>query len=167
MDFKPDELSKRLRAEGEAVLAFLNGLSPEDWNRTIYAEGYAWCIRDLLAHFIAAEQGFQELIQNVASGGSGIAPDFAIDEYNHRTVAELGLLDLEVLVAQYAMVRERTAALVAGLSPQQLAQTGRHPAVGTAAVAEMVRMIYHHNNLHLRDVRRVLKAEAASGGGQG
>jgi hypothetical protein len=64
-----DALATRLKAEGEAVQVFFSGLSPEAWQRTIYGEEGSWQARDVLAHFIAAEQGFQQLLQNVAAGG--------------------------------------------------------------------------------------------------
>lgn len=164
MEYKPEELSTRLRAEGEAVQAFFCGLPAAAWDQEVYSENQRWLIRDLLAHFIAAEKGFQQLIENVRAGGSGVGLDFDVDEYNQRTVAELGGLEPGILIGQYAMVRERTAALVGGLSPEQLAYIGRHPAAGTLTLSAMVRIIYHHNNQHLRDIRRVLKASVAGEG---
>lgn len=163
MDDRSDDLANRLRAEGEAALAYFRGLPVEAWNQEVYSEGQSWCIRDLLAHFIAAEQGFHLLIQDVADGGGGAGVDFVVDEYNQRTVAELGRLEADVLIEQYAGVRERTAALVAGLTPEQLARSGRHPAAGVATVGEMVRIIYHHNKYHLRDARQVLKGAPTGG----
>lgn len=158
MNFTPDELTARLRIEGDAVLAFFQGLSAGQWDQQVYGEEGIWQVRDILAHFIAAEQGFHELIQDVAAGGAGAPEGYSIDAYNRRTVKELQQVEPLVLLGQYAMVRERTAALVKELRLAQLENTGRHPFLGQVALNDMIRAVYHHNSLHLRDVKRALRA---------
>jgi hypothetical protein len=161
MNDLPEELAARLKAEGDAALAFFQKLQPEQWRQVVYPEGGPWQVQDLLAHFIAAEQGFQQLLHHVAEGGSGIGADFNVDEYNAATVRALRNLEPTVLMGQFAMVRERTVALVSGLTVDQLGQIGRHPGIGQASLGNMIRVIYHHNNLHLRDARSALKAPGA------
>lgn len=156
--YRPDELAARLKVEGEAVLAFFKGLSPDQWDQNIYSSGSVWTARDILAHFIAAEKGFHDLIQNVMNGGPGAGADIDVDAYNAATVRELRGQPVDVMLAQFAMVRERSAALVSALRPDQLTLRGRHPNLGESALDEMVRAIYHHNSLHLRDVRHALRA---------
>ena len=162
MNFTPDELAARLKMEGESVQAFFQGLAPEQWDQPVYGEEGVWRVRDILAHFVAAEQGFLALIEDVAAGGSGAPEGYSIDEYNQRTVKELQQQDVLVLLGQFAMVRERTVALVSPLRLAQLENRGRHPFLGTASLGEMIRAIYHHNSLHLRDARRALRAAGAS-----
>jgi hypothetical protein len=162
MEFSPDALASRLKAEGEAVQAFFGALAPEDWQRPVYTNEGLWQARDLLAHFVAAEQGFQQLLQDVAAGGPGVPPGFDIDAYNRQSVNALHEQDSTVLLGQFAMVRERTVALVAALYPEMLAQRGGHPFLGVVRVDEMIRAIYHHNSLHLRDLRRALRQPDSS-----
>lgn len=177
MNNRPEALALRLRAEGDAALAFFKQLTPEQWLCRIYptpvagaadeaaadAAADGWRVRDVLAHFIGAEQGFQQLIQNVAADGADVddtlppGVDFDIHAYNAHTVREMRQQDLEVLLGQFAMVRERTAALVQGLDPADLDHKGHHPTLGVAPLDDMIRAIYHHNNLHLRDARLALK----------
>jgi hypothetical protein len=161
----PDELANRLKQEGEAVLAFFKTLTPAQWEQQVYAPGYesvkAWCVLDILAHFVAAEQGFHLLIDNIAAAGQGASPDFDIDAYNQRTVGELTQVEPDVQISQYAAVRERTEAIVRGLSHDQLNHIGRHPALGEASLTEIIRLIYNHNKLHLRDVRSALRSGSA------
>jgi hypothetical protein len=154
MDLPPDALASRLKVEGDAVQAYFASLSVAEWQRTVYGEEGPWQVRDVLAHFCAAEQGFQKLLQDVASGGDGALPGFDIDDYNRQTVAALREQEPAVLLGQFAMVRERTAAMVEGFLPEQLTRRGRHPYLGEVSLNEMIRAIYHHNSLHLRDVRR-------------
>lgn len=154
-------LAERLRGEGASTLGYLRSLERSAWGKELYGSNGRWRLRELLAHLIAAEQGFLELIQNVAGGGAGVSEDFDVDAYNHRTVAAYQDLEVDMLLGQFAMVRERTAAVVGGLHDEQLEQRGRHPHLGDASLDEMIRLIYHHNNLHLRDVRHALRSEAA------
>lgn len=161
MTLSIDELVIRLRSEGEAVEGFFARLTPAHWERPVYHnDGAMWCVRDVLAHFIAAEQSFQELIQNVSDDGQGASEDFEIDAFNKRSIAALVGQDAPVLLGQFAMVRERTAAIVNALRSEQLTKRGRHPYLGVTSLDEMIRAIYHHNSLHLRDVRRALAAAA-------
>lgn len=162
MKYFPGELADRLRAEGDGVVEYLKSLTPDQWDRDIYTEDHVWRVRDLLAHFIAAEQGFQQLIQNVVTGGPGASVDFDINEYNKRTVSELRHNEADVLLGQYAMVRERTAAMVNELETKHMDMTGQHPFIGQAPLEDMIRAIYHHNSLHLRDVRKALRSNPGS-----
>jgi hypothetical protein len=157
MPYSPDELADRLKKEGDSVVAYFQGLSPEQWEQVIYGSEGAWRARDVLGHLIAAEGGHQELIQNVAGGGEGVDEHFQVDEYNQRTVDALRGQERGILLGQYAMVRERTAAIVRGLAPEQLENTGRHPYLGQITLEAMIRAIYHHNSLHLRDVAAALR----------
>jgi hypothetical protein len=158
MNYQPEELAERLKVEGAAVEAFFQDLSPEQWEQVVYIDKTTWQVRDILAHFIAAEQGFQQLIQNISTGGSGAGLDFDIEEYNRRTVQQIRGQEREVLLGQYAMARERTIALVRALRPEQLGDRGRHPWIGEAPLTDIIRAIYHHNSLHLRDIRKMLKS---------
>lgn len=157
MNFSPVELAARLKAEGAAVIAFFQALPPAAWDLELYHDGATWQVRDVLAHFIAAEQGLQELVEDVAAGGPGAGEDFNVDAYNQSTVSALRSQEPAVLLSQFAMVRERTAALTGALRPDQLENVGRHPYVGRASLDEIIRAIYHHNSLHLRDLRAALR----------
>jgi hypothetical protein len=158
----PEVLASRLQEEGAAVLAFFDQLTPTQWDQEVYPSGedgtIPWRVREVLAHFIAAEQGFHQLLQNVAAAGGGVQPEFDVDAYNRHTVPDLSQLEHQALLGQYAMVRERTVALTRAFEPEQLALMGRHPAsAGEVTLSDMVRITYNHNKIHLRDVRRALK----------
>jgi hypothetical protein len=158
MKYFPGELADRLNAEGEAVLQFFQELSIEQWDLEVYMEGQTWRVREVLAHFIAAELGFQKLIQSIAAGGPGASQGFKVDQYNQQSVDELRRLERDILLGQFAMVRERTVAMVREMQPAQMDLRGNHPTLGESSLEDMIRLIHHHNNLHLRDVRRALRA---------
>jgi hypothetical protein len=47
------------------------------------------------------------------------------------------------------------SAFVAGLSEADLQKTGRHPFLGETSLAEMIKMVYRHNQIHYRDLRKL------------
>jgi hypothetical protein len=163
MTQSPADLAARLAAEGRAVQEFFQTLDLHAWSSPVYHEGDVWQVRQMLAHFTASERGFQTLIQDVSEGGPGAAEDFDIQAFNHLVVTDTIARDPLVLLAQFAMVRERTVAIVSSLREEQLDMTGRHPYLGIVPLGDMIRAIYHHNNLHLRDVRSALRASGIGG----
>lgn len=140
------------------MLAFFRALQPEDWQQTVYSDGSGWTVRQLLAHFVATEAGFGGLVDDILDGGSGTGPDFNIDEYNERHVGRLAGLSAEELLDRYAELRASNAARVAALQPGDLERSGRHPFLGMAPMVDIIKLIYRHNGIHQRDIRKTLKA---------
>ncbi|MFM8368833.1 MAG: DinB family protein, partial [Chloroflexota bacterium] len=60
------------------------------------------------------------------------------------------------LLEQYKQVRADSVQWVSGLKDEELEIKGRHPFLGETVIREMVKMLYLHNQLHYRDVKRAL-----------
>jgi hypothetical protein len=58
---------------------------------------------------------------------------------------------------QYKAVRAEMTAWVSSLDDADLDKIGRHPFLGHTTLREMIKLIYLHNQLHYRDLRKVLK----------
>ena len=152
-----DGLVRKLREEGEALQARLAALLPEAWERPVYSEGQVWTARDVLAHLVSAERGHQRLIANVAGGGPGSPPDLNVDAYNRTHVAALAERSPADLLADLRSVRADSVTLVSGLTDDDLARRGNHPARGPeTALADFIRIIFMHGKMHLRDLTRAL-----------
>ena len=152
-----DSLVRKLREEGEALHPRLAALPPAAWEMPVYSEGQTWTARDVLAHLVSAERGHQRLIADVAAGGSGSPPDLNVDEYNRRHVAALAGRSPADLLADFRSVRAETVALVAGLSDDDLARRGNHPALGPdTALDDFIRIVFMHVKLHQRDLTRAV-----------
>ncbi len=150
----PQFLAKRLRSEGEKMTAYFAALDDADWEKEVYTEGTTWTVRNVLAHFVTAEQGFIKLFADIVAGGKGAADDFDIDRYNARQQEKAETLSPQELLVQFQDVREKMAAWVEGLTEEELAKVGRHPYLGENTVAEMVKLVYRHNQIHYRDMRK-------------
>ena len=153
MPKSPQFLAKRLRAEGEKMTAFFAALSDADWNQTVYTEGETWTIRNVLVHFVTAEESFLRLFASILEGGEGAPKDFDIDRYNARQQEKSQELSNAALLARYQDIRTKMADWVEGLSADDLAREGRHPFLKETTLEEMIKMVYRHNQIHYRDMR--------------
>jgi len=84
---QPKLIQKRLRDEGDKLLALFDGLTPEQWQTVVYIDSMTWTIKDVLAHQIAAEREFQFYGRDVLNGGQGAPEGLVINEFNNRSVA--------------------------------------------------------------------------------
>ena len=153
MTSKTNFLAKRLRSEGEKMTAFFAELSDADWNQAVYTEGETWTIRNVLVHFVTAEQGFLKLFAGIVAGGEGTPKDFDLERYNARQQEKGRSLTPQELLVQFQDVREKMATWVETLNEADLAKEGRHPFLGETTVEEMIKLVYRHNQIHYRDIR--------------
>lgn len=151
------ELAEKLRSEGERMAAFFSALSGEQWQAEVYTEGTVWTIRNVLAHYVTSERGLVRLFEQIRQGGSGSPDDFSVDRYNASQQEKTKELAPAELLEQYKVIRASSVAWVQGLKDEELEIQGRHPFLGETVIREMVKMLYLHNQLHYRDVKRALK----------
>ncbi len=160
MDAELVHLVKRLRDEGQRTGAFFATLEPDAWEQVVYTTGSQWTARLVLAHFVSAERGFHRLIADVRRGGEGAARDFDLDAFNESEVATWQpALPAQVLDA-FHLTRDRTVVLARELDRGELERQGFHPWFGRVELREMLKLIYRHNQIHLRDVRRAVESRA-------
>lgn len=160
----PARLTGRLLEEGERSAAFFRGLEPGALEAQIYTDGTCWRVRDILAHFVTAEISLRRLVDNILSGGDGSPADFDLDRYNERKLEALKNTEPAELLEQYLFARKETAALVGSMRVEDLAKEGRHPYLGIAPLVDIIKIIYRHNSIHIREIRHALAAQA---GGKG
>lgn len=153
---QPDLIQKRLRDEGDKLLALFDGLTPEQWQTVLYTDSMTWTIKDVLAHQIAVEREFQFYGRDVLNGGQGAPEGFLIDEFNNRSVAAQADRTPAQLIEDFRAVRQDSIELVALIRPEQFVWKGQHPFFGIITTEEMFKLIYRHNMMHMRDIRHVL-----------
>ncbi len=155
-----DALADKLLAEGQRTVDFFSGLSDALWLRQLYSDGAAWSVAQTLEHLILAERQLAQLIERVAGGGPGAPEGFDVDAFNRARTGTLGAVDRAALLDAYRAQRAVTAALARRLDAAQLARRGRHPAMGESSVEEMLKMIYLHNTLHIKDIKKLAQVES-------
>ena len=149
-------LSTKLASEGEKVFAYFSALTLEQWQQVVYSDAAEWTVRSVLAHLVSAEQGFLRIFASIRDGGPGASDDFDIDRYNAAQQDKLADVPPADLLTRYQAVRAEMTAFAASLTDTDLQKQGRHPALGLTSLADMLKMVYLHNTMHLRDVKRVI-----------
>ena len=151
------ELAQTLEEDGRKTAQFFEDMAPEDWDIEVYADGPAWKVHNLLAHFTEVEGSIPRLMRNTLEGGEGVREDFDIDRYNASHVEEMSAYNRDELLAEFKKRREATVELVRRMSDADLNATGRHPFLGESQIKEMVKLMYLHLRIHQRDIRKALK----------
>ena len=139
------------------MYAFFADLTDDQWDKEVYTEGTTWSIRNVLSHYVTSERGLVQLFERIRATGEGAADDFSIDRYNASQQENTKDLVPADLLEQYKQVRAESIRWVGGLKDEELDIQGRHPFLGETVIREMVKMLYLHNQLHYRDVKRALK----------
>lgn len=149
---------KRLANEGLKTLDFFRVLKPEDWQTQVYTEGSGWTVQQILCHLLNAEQGFHHLLKDILRGGEGAPANMDIDVYNEQQLAGSYCIDEQETMLVFSDARVTTIEIVRTMTPDDLDRTGRHPFLGVTTVEKMIQLIYRHNMLHQRDIRRALES---------
>ena len=150
-------IAEKLRSEGEKFVGIFSALTDEQWQTEVYTEGTTWTIRNVLSHFVTSERGLVKLFEQIRQGGSGAADDFSIDRYNESQQKKTQDLPVAELIELYKSTRAETVTWVSGLKESELEIVGRHPFLEQTTLREMVKMLYIHNQVHYRDLKKVLK----------
>src|SRR5258706_15322828 len=131
---------KRLQEEGSKTAGYFRGLSAESFGQQVYITGPLWRVRDVLAHFVSAEQTLQFYGRQILAGGPGAPADFVIDEFNATQVAGLRDAPTAQLVDDFAAARAKTAEMVAGMADADFYPLRRHPRVGNVPREQMLKL---------------------------
>lgn len=149
-------LSSKLLSEGNKIHTFFGELSKDEFSKEIYSEGETWQIKDILAHLVSADINFLEYFKRLKSSGGGLPEEFDLNTFNNAQVNMMKSSKAKDLLEQFNENRNKMALWVSQLKFEDLELEGIHPAMGKAKLGEMIKMVYLHNILHLRDVKSVL-----------
>jgi uncharacterized damage-inducible protein DinB len=152
----PAFLAERLKTEGDKTIAFFNSIKDDNWEISVYTEGSEWTVQNVLAHFVSAEQGFIRLFGDILAGGKGASEDFDIDRYNAKQQELIKDTPRQDLVKLFKASRFEMISLVSSLTNDDLQREGRHPFLGLTTLGEMIKMVYRHNQIHHRDLRKLI-----------
>ncbi len=162
-----EHLRQRLSDEGEKTADFFAGLTQQAWEAPVYSTGPGWHVRQVLAHFVSAERSYLHYMRDTVNGGPGVPRDFDIDAFNAVQVEALSGLTPPQLIEAFRDVRRGTCDFVTTLQPLDLERIGYHPWFGDESLRFLLKLIYRHPMLHLRDVRLAMETGAPVPDGEG
>jgi len=153
---KCKKLIEKLISSGRKTNDFFQIVKGDDWYQQVYSEGANWSVHHILAHFVASEAAIARLVEFVLRGNEGVPEDFNIDAYNEREVSCFSKLPNDMVLQRFMERRGETIQLVMDLDDADLAVEGRHPWLGIVPVEQMIKLMYRHNQIHQRDIRKTL-----------
>jgi len=157
MGKRAEELTARLRKGDRKTAEILGSLSDGQWKMVLYEGPPAWTVRDMLAHFLSAEEGLLRIAQDIAAGGPGAPEGFDYDAYNASEQERLAGIPPRQLLGDLAAARGATVQWVARLDEADLDRVGRHPALGEVTLETLINAIYGHQLMHMRDLQALLR----------
>ena len=149
-------LADKLKHEGEKIVEYFESLRDEQWAIDVYTEDNVWTVRNIFAHLVTSERAFVKLFESIRQGGVGVTDDFVIDHYNARQQEKTKEVGVQELLQRFKSVREKMVVWVSNIGDSELEKTGRHPFLGQTTLREMIKMVYLHNQIHYRDIKKAL-----------
>jgi len=153
--FKLNEIAALIRATPQTLRQELHGLGPEigQW-RPAPDE---WCINEVIGHFIEADRnGFDGRIRMIlAEDKPELKPWDIGGVVAKRHDCERDPFEL---IEELTVMREASAKMVAGLTPEQLDRFGLHPQVGELRVVDLIYEWVHHDQNHLKQALSNIQA---------
>jgi hypothetical protein len=150
-----NELVAKLEKGHRKTNEILSTLTTGQWQQVVYAEPYPWTVRDLLAHFVSAEELLLRLAQAVAAGDPGAPEGYDYDAINAQEQKRLAGRSVQDLLADLDIERRATIEWVGTLEEETLDRVGRHPALGEIPLEMMIAGIYGHQLFHMRDLQKL------------
>lgn len=144
-----------LLARTPAALSALLRDLPDSWTRSNEG-GKTWTTREVIGHLIHCERtDWLARARIILQSGEG-QPFPPLDRESHAR--ELQGKTLAQLLDEFAQARSASLAALdtMHLGPEQLALRGRHPALGTVTLSQLLAAWAAHDLTHLHQISRIL-----------
>lgn len=158
------EIADALRDFVQRAEKLAAGLSPDDWNKTTYEQG--WNVKQAFCHLAAMSNAAPFMINLTASpppptqgrgGDGGTATAFDVDAWNAREVATRENKPVEEILAELKTGHENSIKAVQATSDELLAKEFRAPWGLVAPLGDaLLEMANGHNGGHLSDIERAV-----------
>ena len=159
MGAKGEALAKQFEGKAQEATAVMEKLSDADWKKVTAAE--KWSVAVTAHHVAMAHEGIAGIIKTVASGQS--MPNFTMDmlnEMNAKHATEFAGVTKADTVALHKKNAAAAAAVVRGLSDDQLAKSGKVLAEAPPMSAEQIvtGILINHIDDHYGSIRKTVGA---------
>ena len=155
MSDRVQQLQDEAVAARDAVLALVEGLSAEQFDRPTVNEG--WSVKDTLAHLASIEARVRLMLKTALDGETWSATRADLDAYNARCVAERRSWTADAVIAELRETGQETARLLARLPPEELDREWQHPIFGPRTIEWIARISAMHLQSHVKELRAALQ----------
>jgi hypothetical protein len=159
MGAKSEALAKQFEAKAQEATAALEKLSEADWKKVTAAE--KWTVGVTAHHVAGSHEGIAGIIKTVSAGQS--MPNFTMDmlnEMNAKHAQDFANVSKADTIALHKKSAAAAAAVVRGLSDDQLAKSGKVLAEAPPMSAEQIvtGILINHIDDHFGSIRKTVGA---------
>jgi uncharacterized damage-inducible protein DinB len=151
------QIFQKLSGSRQILLATLDELESEKWEKTVYTEDADWTVKDLFGHLMDSERSMTRLIEVIKEGGEGVPPDFDLNRWNARTIKKTTDLTTDEIRSEMITNRGRLLEMLYDMPDEDWTKKGRHGSLQVMSVEEILNLIADHENAHLRDIVHVIE----------
>jgi uncharacterized damage-inducible protein DinB len=159
MDYQIEQATAILRRTPETLTALLRGL-PEEWARST-AGPDTWSAYDVVGHLLHGEEtNWIIRARSILEEGEGRP----FDSFDRTAMFEkYQEYSLDQLLDAFAEARTQNLAALDGwhLTPEQVALTGTHPALGTVTLSQLLATWAVHDLNHIGQIVEVMSRQYA------
>jgi hypothetical protein len=155
------DILKAVGAFADRAESVAAGLSPADWQKTVYKGG--WNVKQTYCHLAAMAGGAAFVVNLAASsppsgGGGGGQGGFDVDAWNAREVGVRQDRPIEEILAELKSGCATSIGVVEATSDELLAKEATMPWGASGTIAEiLVASVTDHNAEHLNDIERAVR----------
>ena len=148
MDKNIQELIDKVQTTQQQLTGLLQSMADgQDWQPA----PDEWSFRYIAAHLVTVDKEcYQDRVVRIAAGEN---PFF---ESYFNTGRDFGMFDLRDSVRAWANTRQEIIKVISNLSDEQLVLTGTHAAFGTLTVLSVLRLMFDHDQEHIRDLETMI-----------
>lgn len=158
MSDRKRDIYLHLEATRAALLAAVEGLSPQDWERPVASSEGAWTVRQAFTHVVAAEPGQLATGRRMLAGEAKLGEGFSLSFWNQRQVEKRKDRSLEDLFADMTASRRQLLAWIDGLAESDFEKSGQHARGDVITVEQLCYRVGEHEVGHAAEIRRALQA---------
>jgi nucleotidyltransferase/DNA polymerase involved in DNA repair len=160
MGAKSEALAKQFEAKAQDATAVLEKLSDADWKKVTDAE--KWSVGVTAHHVAGSHEAIAGMVKTIASGGS-MPAGFTMDmlhEMNAKHAKDFAGVGRAETIELHKKGAAAAAALVRGLSDEQLAKSGTVLSGMPAMSAEQIvtNILINHIDSHFGSIRKTVGA---------
>lgn len=147
---------QKLSKSRQALLALLDGLTPEQWETPVFSEGDTWTVKTVVSHLLDSERGMSIHIHKIRKGEETLPPGFDITRWNAGVKERVGDVSPDELFTGLAAIRARLLEGLQTVQDHEWPLTGSHPARGVITIEQYYETIHGHELSHIADMRKAL-----------
>jgi hypothetical protein len=156
MSERKQAIYQHLQSTRQALLDAVQGVSDQDWERTVYSSEGAWSVKQVLTHLASAEPGQIGTGRRMLEGEAKLPEGFSLNFWNGRQVEKNKDKTPQELLAQMVESRKQLLAWIEALDEADFDKSGQHARGDFISVEQLCYRVGEHEADHAAEIKQAL-----------